>query len=161
MLNTVASSLSPEEKFQKDKTTLAKHLNGARYFGALQAMAFAEHYHPGFRKDGKTPAFHHQVQIGFTAYNLRDQLPGDNSDALANRLITLMFLHDTYEDNQGIQVEEVAKGVNRQGADDMVALSKIRNGQRMDNNAYYNGLLSDPILVTGKLLDRKIKIQIE
>ncbi len=77
--------------FKKRKLVLYQQLQGAGYFDALAAYEFAGRYHVGTRKDGVTPEFQHQIEIGLFAMLLPD---------LQHREETLctIALHDTRED---------------------------------------------------------------
>lgn len=78
-------------QFEKDRTAIKNYLLGCGYTQALKAMAFAEKFHIGFRKDNVTPEFHHQIRIAFSVLNLRDV---ENEETC----LILSFLHDTKED---------------------------------------------------------------
>jgi len=78
-------------QFEKDYTALKHYLIGREHLSALRALGIAEQVHKGFRKDGKTPELHHQINICFTIINLRGVI--DEGAALA-----VALLHDTIED---------------------------------------------------------------
>jgi (p)ppGpp synthase/HD superfamily hydrolase len=78
-------------QFEKDHAALKNYLLGRGYHQALTALGYANNHHTGFRKDGFTPEFHHQVRIAFSVLTLRDV----TNEELC---VTLSFLHDTPED---------------------------------------------------------------
>lgn len=80
-------------QFEREKTALKYYLIGKGYHLALKAMGFAERYHVGLRKDGKTPEFHHQVRIALTI----TQLKGITNEEMK---LVLAFTHDAQEDHQ-------------------------------------------------------------
>lgn len=78
-------------QFEKDHAAMKNYLLGRGYKTALRVMAFAKNLHGGFRKDGKTPDFQHQIRIAFSILNLRDV----SNEELC---LCIAFLHDTPED---------------------------------------------------------------
>lgn len=78
-------------QFEKDHAAMKNYLLGRGYRLALKVLAFGMKHHTGFRKDGTTPEFQHQLRIAFSILNLRDVV----NEELC---ICLAFLHDTPED---------------------------------------------------------------
>ena len=66
-------------------------LLGRKYNKAAMAMEFASEYHTGFRKDGFTPEFHHQICIAHYLRTLPDLRNQED-------VLSAAFLHDTVED---------------------------------------------------------------
>lgn len=64
----------------------------AQYQVAYDALLYAADIHVGYRKDGKTPEFQHQLEI---AHLLRTLLP---SMMYPGQTLATVFLHDTPED---------------------------------------------------------------
>ena len=84
-------------KFEKLKSSLRYRLMGlamadSRYFKVLEAFEFAADVHQGFRKDGKTPEFEHQLNMLGFAMTLH------NSLVQPHKVYINVLLHDTYED---------------------------------------------------------------
>ena len=77
--------------YEKNRIALRARLGGQGYFKALKAMNFAEGYHTGFRKDGVTPEFSHQVSIVAHLTTLPAILYPEDT-------FTVGFLHDVCED---------------------------------------------------------------
>lgn len=101
-----ASLLAAQEQrasfqFQKEKTALKYFLIGRGYHLALKALGFAERYHVGKRKDGRTPELHHQIQIALSITELKD---------VKNEELCIVgaLLHDVQED-YNILSEEIEK----------------------------------------------------
>ncbi len=78
-------------RYQKLEISLRHYLLGARYFTALKAMDFARKVHTGFRKDGVTPEFQHQIEIALFVTTLKDLIDEEKT-------ITISLLHDVVED---------------------------------------------------------------
>lgn len=66
--------------------------NDKSYIVALEALEYAKNIHTGFRKDGATPEFQHQLEI---AQYLRTLLPFLEHPA---EVLATTFLHDAPED---------------------------------------------------------------
>jgi (p)ppGpp synthase/HD superfamily hydrolase len=78
-------------KHEKRRLTLYAQLQGAGYYDALMSFHFAEKYHTGTRKDGTTPEFAHQIEIGLFAMLLPDV-------RFREELLCTIALHDIRED---------------------------------------------------------------
>lgn len=149
--------MNHQEQYEKDFETLKNRLSGAGYAQALDALAFAEKYHPGFRKDGRTPNFHHQIKIAFSLYDERERLRavGLNVD----EVITLGILHDTYEENQHIKLGKLKKRFGSRITEMTRALSKVRDGQPIPTETYYHSLRAYPETLIVKLHDRRSNVE--
>lgn len=79
------------DKFSKLYIALKFRLHGMGYFDALDALEYAREIHQGFRKDGTTPEFQHQLEIAKYILTLKgiEDLEG---------AIIVALLHDTDED---------------------------------------------------------------
>jgi (p)ppGpp synthase/HD superfamily hydrolase len=111
-------------------------LRSRSYYVALKALEFARERHCRKRKDGITPEFSHQLHIARFFINLAALLKNPE------RVITLVFLHDVYEDGLATLAEiemhfgpDIAQAVKR--------LSKIVDGQKLPNDIYYAAMLED------------------
>lgn len=79
------------ERFSKLYVSLKFRLYGAQMFEAMRALEIAKSIHTGFRKDGITPSFQHQIEIALNLFLLKDL------DDLEGAIICAIF-HDTDED---------------------------------------------------------------
>lgn len=76
--------------YEKMKVSLRYYLLGKGYYAAVDALEFAAQYHTGFRKDGVTPEFQHQIEIAHYVRTLQLMHP--------ERTIAATLLHDVRED---------------------------------------------------------------
>ncbi|MDD5586171.1 MAG: hypothetical protein PHY92_04335 [Alphaproteobacteria bacterium] len=85
-----------EDNYRSDFKRLRHYLHAAQYKRALHALKIAPDYHPDYRKDGKTPNFHHQVEVALSLYDDRWRIKraGFNVDVV----IAGGLFHDTPED---------------------------------------------------------------
>jgi len=79
------------DRFDKLYIALKFRLHGMGYFKALNALEIAKEIHDGYRKDGKTPEFQHQLEIALYIMTLKD------IEQLEDTIIVAL-LHDTDED---------------------------------------------------------------
>lgn len=77
------------------------HLRGAKMLMALEALEYARKFHTGFRKDGISPGFSHQIAIGFHVLDLPGLL-------FPEETVATVMLHDTVEDH-GAHHEEIIR----------------------------------------------------
>lgn len=133
----------------KAKTYLRGHLQGQRMYKALEAMEICLHYHKGFRKDGVTPEWYHQLSIVLYLVTL-EHCFGDDAESI----YIVAFLHDVVEDYdyplesvQAIFGEKIAKAV--------ALISKQTPGSaKKSNEAYYNELGKNKLASIVKGADR-------
>jgi (p)ppGpp synthase/HD superfamily hydrolase len=147
-----------QQSFSHDLSTLEKLLRGGEYRQSLICLGVARDYHPGLRKDDLTPNFHHQVRVAFSAYDDRERFKA--AGLRTDDIIAGSFLHDTYEENQEIQLEQL-KGlrINEDILGLMLGLSKIRYGIAIPTDKYYEQLLDDPRRLVVKLYDRRQNVE--
>jgi (p)ppGpp synthase/HD superfamily hydrolase len=147
-----------QQSFSRDLSTLEKLLRGGEYRQSLICLGVARDYHPGLRKDRLTPNFHHQVRVAFSAYDDRERFKA--AGLRTDDIIAGCFLHDTYEENQEMQLEQL-KGlrVNEDIVGLMHGLSKIRYGVAIPTDKYYEQLLDDPRRLVVKLYDRRQNVE--
>lgn len=153
-----------EEEF---KTWVAKKMQtNKNYEMIFEAMALARLYHTGFRKDGITPEFQHQVDIAIDVAEHCDTL------LFAPETLSVVFLHDLVED-YGIgtkvwdlklsrlnNLEPVPLSLINQKFGVIVSesvdkISKICDGVKKNRKKYFKGIASCPITSVAKLGDRK------
>lgn len=133
--------------YSKQKTAIRYWLLGKSWHTALAAMDFAEGLHQGLRKDGVTPEFAHQVWIASFIRTLAGLLSRPEA------AIASAFLHDVTED-YGTSEPELARRFGPEIARSTWRLSKIRDGAKLGNDAYYAELATDPIAALVKGVDR-------
>jgi len=149
---------TPQQDYEKDLSTLRKHLLGAEYRHAVKALEYAPQYHTGFRKDGVTPSFHHQIKIAFSAYD--DRAIIKQAGLKVDDVIAAAILHDTYEDNQPtLRVDDLASRFGPKIARLVLQLSKVRNGITIPTDQYYQELLDYPEALIVKLYDRRNNVE--
>lgn len=137
--------------YDKLRLTLRSQLMGLMaldpsYEMPIQALTFAEEIHDGFRKDGVTPEFYHQLNILGYLMTLHQMLPDPAM------VYTVAILHDLYEDNQTYRTAIEQKFTRAYPL--VVTISKVRDGVKLTNGQYYDGLAEDVICVIVKCADR-------
>ena len=108
-------------QFQKLHIALQNYLYGARYHRALKAFDLAKKYHTGFRKDGVTPEFQHQLEIALFITTLKDV-------ANEEEAIIVALFHDLLEDYPEVTVERISQLVGIGPTNSIVAISKQIHG---------------------------------
>ena len=133
-------------QFQKERTALKFYLIGRGYAIALKSLGFAERYHVGLRKDGKTPAFHHQIRIAFAVTQLKGLLNEELCIAGA-------LLHDVQEDYQ-IPTEVIREEFGPRVAEIVWKLTKKFGDEHKRQEDYIRDVSLDPDASIVKGLDR-------
>src|ERR1035437_2055100 len=133
-------------QFQREKTALKYFLIGRNYHDALKALGFAERYHVGLRKDGRTPELHHQVQIALSVSQQKD---------LINEELCLVgaLLHDAQEDYQ-VPSEEIEVEFGKNVREVVWKLTKKFAGTIRNKNDLIEAIAGDPHASIIKGLDR-------
>lgn len=127
--------------------TLINKLTDLGFREALAAMKFAEQYHTGFRKDGVTPEFDHQVSIALHALTL-------SGVDYMERLLTVIFLHDVSEDYD-VSKETLAFLFGEAAAEDVDSLNKFNpDGTKRDPHILFDRMADSETASVAKLLDR-------
>ncbi len=134
-------------RFQKAFVAARYYLSGAKMHMALAALEFAAPFHAGFRKDGVTPAFLHQLRIFQYARTLSGHL------TYPEETFATIMLHDTPEDSSVGHVEIEQRFGCRVGTS-VKFLTKTHRGQKLNTDTYYNGVASDEIASAVKGPDR-------
>lgn len=137
--------------FEKKLLTLRQQLIGVRYYNALSALTFAASHHIGFRKDGVTPEFQHQVEIALYALTLSDV-------RYREEVIATIMLHDTREDYH-VSAHEIIELFDDVGFADRVSravenMTKEFRGIKKDEIALFGLMANDPIASIAKGCDR-------
>jgi len=135
-----------EQNYQKMKMALRYRLQGKGYTKALEAMALAEKYHSGTRKDGSAE-FSHQVSIVSYAMTLTHVLSYEED------LICILFLHDTPED-YNLSYDEMRAKFGRRVAQGAMNMSKVDGDKTLPNDVYYGILKKDVLTALAKGFDR-------
>jgi (p)ppGpp synthase/HD superfamily hydrolase len=134
--------------YEKKRISLRYFLLGAGYYKAADAMEYAGSVHTGFRKDGITPEFAHQIEI---AHYMRTLLP---SLMYPEDTLAAILLHDTTED-YNIPHALIADRFGERVGQAVYLLDK--NGKTPE--AYYSGNARDPIASVAKGGDRIHNVQ--
>lgn len=137
--------------FEKKLLTLRQQLIGAQYFNALSALTFAMSHHTGFRKDGVTPEFQHQVEIALYALTLSDI-------RYCEEVIATIMLHDTREDyhvsaHEVIELFDDVSFANRVSRA-VENMTKEFRGVKKDEEALFALMANDAIASIAKGCDR-------
>lgn len=121
-------------------------LLGRGYNLALKAMEFGAEHHTGFRKDGVTPEFNHQISI---AHYLRT-LPGL---LFPEETLATAFLHDVSEDYH-VDRETLAAKFGPRVADAVWRMTKEFRGVRRAEAEVFTAIAQCPIASIAKAADR-------
>lgn len=135
-----------KEKYTKLNNSLKGELKGLGFFKALEAYDLAKKHHVGFRKDGITPEFQHQIEICLFILTLKDVRD------LENTLIAAL-LHDVREDYH-IPHKDIKEKFGETAADAVEKLTKVFNGYKKDTQQYFDEIATCPIASIVKLADR-------
>ena len=135
------------ENYDKQLNSLRHLFIGRRYYKAYEAITFAQKYHTGFRKDGVTPEFTHQIIVTNYLVTLEDNLLYPEPTFCA------ALLHDVVED-YNVTVKQIEDLFGTQIADAVDNLSKVVDGVKKSPDMYFHKLSTDPIGSLGKGSDR-------
>lgn len=134
--------------YEKLHISLRYFLLGKGFYKAADALEFAGSYHTGFRKDGITPEFQHQIEI---THYLRTLIP---SLMFPEETLTTALLHDVTED-YGVLSSTITE---RYGSDISQAVQLLdKNGKSLE--FYFSGIANNPIASIVKGGDRMHNIQ--
>jgi (p)ppGpp synthase/HD superfamily hydrolase len=132
--------------FIKRRVALVHYLVGKGYHKALKAMAFAEFYHQGVRKDNTTPEFQHMLEAALHIITLKDVLYEEDT-------ITATLLHDVRED-YNVSHQTIVQDFGSRVGDSVERLSKVIDGVKKSTEFYFSDLANDPIGSLAKGVDR-------
>ncbi len=134
---------------QKQLTYMRGLLDGRAWYKACAALELARSLEEGFRKDGCTPKFHHQLQVARLVATLLPHLMHPEET------IAAAFLHDLREDHpKEVNAAALAAQFGPLVAEAVWALSKKSGGLTKDYELYFAELAKDPIASIVKLCDR-------
>lgn len=137
----------PMADYSKQKLALRYWLLGRGFTDASKALDFAEAYHRGTRKDGRTPEFSHQISI---VSHLRTLLP---HLLFPEETLTAAFLHDVREDYD-VADAEIRDPFGDRVADAVDAVTKTFRGVRRDDAELFKRIAGDPLASVLKPADR-------
>lgn len=130
-------------RYQKLEISLRYYLLGARYFTALKAMDFARKIHNGFRKDGVTPEFQHQIEIALFVTTLKDLVDEEKT-------IIVALLHDVIED----YIMEAVPMRKTFGEEIFTICQLLNKNTGIVPSMYFEWIAKDPIASIVKGADR-------
>lgn len=138
-------------KHDKMRIAMKYWLLGKGYTDAVKAMELGANHHTGFRKDGTTPEFHHQICIGSYIRTLPSLISPEDT-------ITTTMLHDVVEDYD-VSLDAIearfGKGVRKA----VSLLSKKIGGYETKSEAYYMAMKDNAIASIVKGADRMHNFQ--
>ena len=137
-----------EDEHKRHLIAMRGMLQGLGYFVALDALELIRLLESGFRKDGKTPRFDHQLSIARILCTLLPHL------LYPEEVIACCFLHDLLEDHPEWTFELLEARFGRRIANAVWALSKKSNGMVKTPERYYGDLANCPIASLVKVGDR-------
>lgn len=140
---------SIQESHQKRKIAMRAYLSGKEYYSALKAMALVEEIEVGFRKDGETPKFDHQLKVVEILATLEPWF------IFPQETLTVGFLHDVLEDHgERYSTSDLNARFGNTVGYAVWVLSKKNQGMVRTPEAYFEGLGLGPITSLVKLADR-------
>ena len=140
-----------EYNHKKLRLALGAYLGGKGWHSALKAFNFAEQFHTGTRKDGKTPEFDHQVRIALYVTTLPELIYPEET-------ITTVFLHDTPEDYD-VGHDEIESKFGKMVSVSTELVTKFHRGTKKHPNEYFREIAKDPIASIVKGADRIHNLQ--
>lgn len=135
-----------QEHYSKLGIQLKGYLKGRGFHKALEAFDFAKKYHTGFRKDGITPEFQHQIEICLFITTLKELRDEENT-------LIATLLHDVREDYH-VEHSEIEKKFGPVAANAVEKLTKVFKGVKKDTLLYFDEIAQCPIASIVKLADR-------
>ena len=133
------------DKFSKLYIALKFRLHGMGFFKALVALEKGRDIHSGFRKDGKTPEYQHQLEIALFVLTLKDVQDLEGA-------IICALLHDTLEDYPTAVSE--AWIITQFGNDILKSLHYLDKHRWENYDVYFANLAEDMNGSLVKLCDR-------
>lgn len=121
-----------------------------RWHGALASLEYALRFHVGFRKDGRTPEFLHQVEQSLYAITLRTILD------FPEETVSAILLHDTLEDYYkiGVRIESIREVAGPRASTAVELLTNHVDLEEKPKKIYYGRMALDPIASFAKGCDR-------
>lgn len=139
-------------KFSKLYIALKFRLHGLGYFDAMAVLELCRKIHRGFRKNGITPSFQHQLEIAHFILTLRDVSNVEDT-------IIAALCHDSMEDYPGHFLKEfrmVAEGSISERAKEVAITTSLQLDKHRysDYNEYFSALSKNMICSVVKGVDR-------
>jgi (p)ppGpp synthase/HD superfamily hydrolase len=140
--------------YEKLKMALRYQLMGRAsrdpaWYVAIKALDLGLLYHTGFRKDGKTPEFQHQIEIALYLLTMEKLLID------APRTIADALLHDLGEDyGHQISFEEIGEKTDTVIEADCRLLAKEYRGEKKTTDEYFEPLAGNFCVSVVKGSDR-------
>lgn len=139
---------------KKHLACMRAYLVGKRYFKALNAMEKVFNLEQGFRKDGITPKFHHQLTVARICSTYEHSL------IYPEPTLIVAFLHDLLEDHgEQFNTEWIAEHYNTAIANTVWRLTKKTLCLNKDTSVVFNDIATDPIASIVKCADRIHNLQ--
>lgn len=132
-------------EYDKLHISLRYFLLGREFYIAADALEYAAKFHVGFRKDGVTPEFQHQIEI---AHYVRTLLP---SLMFPEDTLAAVLLHDVPED-YGVPHEDITNRFGGKVGRAVFLMDK-------NSNARFESIGEDPIASVAKGGDRVHNLQ--
>lgn len=126
-------------RYQKLSITLTSYLKGRGFNRALEAFQYAKEIHVGYRKDGVTPNFQHQIEICLFLMNLKEIRKDIEEEVFVGA-----FLHDIRED-YGISYQTIEAKFGKTAAEVNEKLTKEFKGAKKSPEVYFNDITNCPI----------------
>lgn len=139
---------------QKRSIAFRAWLQGREYHKALRAFELVRGLEQGFRKDGTTPKFDHQLTVArLVSMHVASLIYPEDT-------ITAAFLHDVLEDHwQTVSRERLEADFGVRVAHAVWLLSKKTAGMVKDYDVYFGEMAQNPIASVVKLADRIHNVQ--
>lgn len=142
-----------QARHTKQLAVMRGYLHGKGYFRAADALEFVRQMEQGFRKDGKTPKFHHQLSICKLLTTLEPHFQYPEETLMAG------FLHDVLEDHGDVISREILEArFGQLTADAVWRLTKKFNGVNKSYEHYFAEMAQCPIASLVKMADRSHNI---
>lgn len=125
---------------------LTAWLEGRRYHLALKALRYARRQHTGFRKNGVTPEFAHQL---FQALYVK---PFDDKLLYPEETFATIFLHDTPEDTSKT-FQDIYDNFGRITGDAVKLMTKKKDGVIIPMDVYVARMAENAITTIAKPTD--------
>lgn len=137
--------------YEKLHTALKYYMIGKGYHLGLKAMYFAQRYHTGVRKDGKTREFMHQIEIAMSITTLK----GLENEEIA---VAAALLHDVMEDYE-IPRSVLELEFNAELVAVVWLLTKEYKGVKKDTYRYFLDISNNATASVVKGMDRVHNVQ--
>ena len=142
------------ERHRKQLAVMRGWLEGKQFFLAAEALETVRNLELGFRKDGRTPKFHHQLSVARLVSTLTPHL------LYPEEAVAVAFLHDILEDHGDIwNHQALSAKFGQRVADAVWRLTKKSQGLTKSQDSYFTEMAQCPIASIVKLADRSHNLQ--